>query len=357
MSAIHQALQKAEQHPSEPLTDLDYNPLASHSITPKQKSPNSWLYWALAILFIALVPVVLFWPTPATLKLAENEKEPSELAIAEVPQENNAESTLAETTVNQDNEQPLQATLEAPPELVSEPPAAAATTATTATTEVNQKAVTETIKTEEPPAETSVANTKPKATPEKSSAAAKSQPTIVNSVTNKPAASEPTQSNAASAQASDVVTVSAQHWQSKVETHIANGDIERAESVLKQWISASPNDDAPRIWLARIYISNNLYRPAETLINEVNSNEALALKGVIYEKTQRFMLAAEQFSELFNREPDSGRWLIMWAVNTENSGQQSRAIGMYKAFIDNFNYEDPQLVRFAQQRLQTLGGS
>lgn len=360
MSAIHQALQKAEHSPAEPLTDAYYNPLASNNAAPKPRDSKTLIYWVLAALFLLLVPVVLFWPLSEDEQGTETQGVASEISTPEVTPNGTNDNVLVLTQL-ETAEPP--AVLEAPEESIENATTPASDTEATAV-------VSKELPTTEPNASATLnseANTdvKPITQSEIETQPIKSAVQTTQNTTelNPTPASKPTQSitqaqpSESKAQNTDVVTASAQHWQSKVEAHIANGEIEYAEAVLKQWIGASPKDEAPRVWLARIYISNNLYRPAEALLNEISSSEALALKGVIYEKTQRFVLAAEQFSELFNREPDSGRWLIMWAVNTENSGQVSRAVGLYKAFINNFNYEDPQLVQFAQQRLQSLGGS
>jgi hypothetical protein len=344
MSAIHQALQRATNTPSEPLNQNDYNPLASNLGLPKKKAKGIILYWILAGAFLVLIPVVVFWPTAIQPTPVESQQALLDGPDLEQPESNNtallvesspveSEALVAADTPSKNDEPkpltPNNETIVSKSDTTNTPPASPAKTSLVSPPSSNE----------------TQPNTQPVVKPEPVV-----QKPIVAAVAKVP--EEPKTESSL-----DVVTVSAKHWQSKVEQHLADGNIEHAEAVLKQWIGGAPQDEAPRLWLARIYLSNQSYSSAEALLSQLESNEALALKGILFEKTKRYSLASAQFSELFEREPESGRWLLMWAVNTENSGKLARSLDLYQAFIRNFNYEDEALTTFAQQRIRALGGT
>ena len=144
-------------------------------------------------------------------------------------------------------------------------------------------------------------------------------------------------------------------WQQQVEQAVSVGAIEQAEAILKQWLGAAPNDPVPRIWLARIYIGNGFYRAAEPLLSNPTDSETKALLGLVYERTARPQLAAELFEELYRVSPENGRWLLFWAINSENSGQLAKSRTLYQTYLTLFGSEDETLTQFSQQRLTTIG--
>jgi tetratricopeptide (TPR) repeat protein len=144
-------------------------------------------------------------------------------------------------------------------------------------------------------------------------------------------------------------------WQQQVEQAVATGDMEQAEVVLKQWLGAAPNDPVPRGWLARIYMGKGLYLAAEPLLNNPVDTESQALLGLVYERTDRPRLAAELFEQLYRLNPKHGRWLLFWAINSENSGQLAKSRTLYQTYLTLFGSEDEALTRFSQQRLTSIG--
>jgi hypothetical protein len=346
MSAIHQALKQAQ---SDEPRHSSYNPLAD-KVTPRPKqTTNSYiLYWLLAGAFIALVPIVIFWPaanptSPATtspVRAAQVTLSNSNTVSEDITSADTIDTTSLNNTAPGVEEVAVVQALpvdviadpiaKPEPKVVIEPNQSVATRQDAASNPQAIKKVqiiSETIETEriqEPP----------------------KAPALVQPQTPTPSLSEPTQ----------IITVSAQKWQTTVEQHLARDELEQAEAVLKQWISASPKDESPRIWLARIYLSNNFYSSAEPLLTQLTSSEALALKGILYEKTKQYPLAVAQFSELFQRQPDNGKWLLMWAINSENSGKLAKSFDLYQTYVNSFRYEDADLTTFAQQRLNALEG-
>jgi tetratricopeptide (TPR) repeat protein len=153
-----------------------------------------------------------------------------------------------------------------------------------------------------------------------------------------------------------VIVQSKNLWQQQVQQAVAEGAIEQAEAILKQWLGAAPTDPVPRIWLARSYINNGFYRAAEPLLMTLTGSDANALLGLIYERTDRPQLAAKRFEALYQVNPENGRWLLFWAINSENSGQLAKSRSLYQTYLTLFELEDPALTQFSQQRLTTLGG-
>jgi hypothetical protein len=153
-----------------------------------------------------------------------------------------------------------------------------------------------------------------------------------------------------------VIVQSKSLWHQQVQQAMAEGAIEQAEAILKQWLGAAPSDPLPRIWLARIYIKNGFYLAAEPLLTNLSGSDAKALLGLIYERSDRPTLAAKLFEALYQVNPENGRWLLFWAVNSENSGQLAKSRSLYQTYLTLFELEDPALTQFSQQRLTTLGG-
>ena len=195
--------------------------------------------------------------------------------------------------------------------------------------------------------------TQPKTTiatkPQSSASTVRGTPSV-SAATTKVTTNSTTQST------SSVISPKSKIWQQNITTHIANGDIEKAEAELKQWIGASPNDTVPRVWLAKIYINNGFYQAAEPLINQSADKEAQALLGVVYERTNRPALAATMFEGLYRSHPSEGKWLLFWAVNAENSGQVAKSLVLYQNYLQVFSVEDVKLSQFAEQRVNTLQG-
>ena len=154
----------------------------------------------------------------------------------------------------------------------------------------------------------------------------------------------------------EVIVRSKNLWQQQVQQAVAEGAIEQAEAILKQWLGAAPNDPVPRIWLARIYINNGFYRAAEPLLTTLTGSDANALLGLIYERTDRPELAAKLFEALYQVNPENGRWLLFWAINSENGGQLAKSRSLYQTYLTLFDQEDAALTQFSQQRLTALGG-
>lgn len=153
-----------------------------------------------------------------------------------------------------------------------------------------------------------------------------------------------------------VIRQSQNNWKAQVEAHIAAGEIEQAEALLKTWISTIPDDSTARIWLAKIYINNGFLRAAEPLLKPINDTEAKALLGLIYERTNRPLPAATLFEELFRANPAEGKWLLFWAVNTENLGELAKSRTLYQNYLTLFSQNDANLTQFADRRLRALQG-
>jgi hypothetical protein len=153
-----------------------------------------------------------------------------------------------------------------------------------------------------------------------------------------------------------VIRKSQNNWQAQVENHIANGEIEQAEALLKTWIATVPSDSTARIWLAKIYMNNGFLRAAEPLLKPVKDAEAKALLGIIYERTNRPLAAATLFEELFRSDPTEGKWLLFWAVNTENTGELAKSRTLYQNYLTLFAQDDANLTQFAERRLRVLQG-
>lgn len=90
-------------------------------------------------------------------------------------------------------------------------------------------------------------------------------------------------------------------------------------------------------------------------MQSLESSEALALIGVVYERTERYAQAADLFEKLYRSQPFESQWLLFWAINSENSQQLAKARQLYQTYLEQFSQEDEALRQFAAQRLQIIG--
>lgn len=411
MSKIHQALQETSPSANRRQRQ-NFNPLATGG---SGKSGFKAGYSAVVLILLAAAALVLFWPvqpnqestpisshpqpatttqpaatTQAVPDLVTESTAPvaaasTPLATQEKPTEPEAAEQQAVTLVatqplaEQPSPEPTPSEAAIKPEqpAVEPAPAKAEDTAAKAVANVTP-AQKEPVTIEAVKAEPIA---KPEAKPEPApiTAIAASEPSIkpatVKQQTMQPALAKAAQPDATEAnsdqpeqaaaiaepqpveEAVAVIQKSQAKWQKDIQNHIVNGNISQAEVQLKQWIGAIPADPTPRIWLARIYINKGLHQAAEPVLSGLKDNtEANALLGIVYEKTNRPTLAANVFEQLYRNHPENNRWLLFWAVNSENSRELAIAKTLYQNYLERFASVDAALAQFAQSRLQALGG-
>lgn len=343
MSKLHKALQKSEDRSRQPLED-SFNPM-SIELKPTPKKPNNYIYWLVGGLCLIAIPVILLFPvekaaTPE-LPVAQLTTVPAETVPPEMP---------AAKIEPQPTPEPVTTTEPLPaPELLAKP-APAALPPTPSATQETVVAVEQRLAVIEPKVVEQSVNTTNEAQ------GTEQAKTPVKANTPAPA---PETANINDSHNGDttLTTTSRGVWLPKVEEAIADGELEVAEALLKQWLASTTDDETPRIWLARLYLTNGFYRAAEPLLANLTSVDALALQGLIYENTGRFAEAAARFEQLFRNDENNAQWLLLWAINAENDGQTTIALTLYQTFVNQFRFEDENWLRFAQQRLSELGGN
>ena len=348
VSTLHKALRSAET--SSVGAQLQFNPLSRPAA-----QPTGWWWYATALGLLALTVALLLWPTSKTVTVEIGDsnnasvERPSVLPPA-VPISSAKEnlSAIAQPLV-------MQRAVEQSAQLMP-------ITKPTAMAEVDSNAAQK-PQPEQPPQPEQKAHSKPQSTAQPVKTKPNTQPTFTatNEVTaaeNPKAVTSSALTQESTAAATPIVGIrqAINQWQQQVEGYLAAGEDERAEAVLKTWITAQPKNPQPRIWLARIYIHNGVYRSAEPLLRGLNSNDARALLGVIYERTNRPQVAMQTFEALYRAQPDNSRWLLFWAINSENAGQLANANALYQTYLQQFSADDPQLTSFAQQRLRSIRG-
>lgn len=361
MSVMHRALSRTKGDHAQ--QSSDYNPLAA---TTSQTSSSSRL-WLVSFGLLSAALLVVFWPERLRPddRLAAPESEPVAEFIDEVSR---AEPILQPATDSESRPTPdtVLATDESPVseetlELLLPEPSTTQPQASAPEPEPSEPDLEQTAERTNPD------DTAPSRMTDAPAASAETDTTAVTMV------SEPAQTESGSVStvtgAADVQPRSSDEgstiqkvreaevqWQNEIEGHLAAGRIEQAEALLKRWISARPKAETPRIWLAKIYINNQVYTAAEPLIRTIEANEAQALMGIVYERTGRHNEAARVFETLFQRQPEQSQWLLFWAVNTENSGELAKSRRLYQTYLQRFSLENESLRRFAAGRLQVLGG-
>ncbi|WP_028669212.1 tetratricopeptide repeat protein [Saccharospirillum impatiens] len=157
---------------------------------------------------------------------------------------------------------------------------------------------------------------------------------------------------------SSVASAAPQHAAKRqaIQTAIARGDLALAQQHLQSWITREPQLEEPRIWLAKVTLSQGGAEQAESLLIGLQSNEALGLRGLILEKTGRYSDAARVFEALTREEAGNPQWWLHWAINLENSGRLAEARLLYQTYLEQFSGHNARLTAFATERYRALAG-
>ncbi|MEX0623475.1 MAG: tetratricopeptide repeat protein [Saccharospirillum sp.] len=139
-----------------------------------------------------------------------------------------------------------------------------------------------------------------------------------------------------------------------MQAAIGQGNLAQAQRLLQSWIEREPRLDEPRIWLAKVYLSRGAMEDAETLLIGLQSTEALGLRGLVLEKTERYADAARVFEALARQEASSPQWWLHWAINLENSGRLTEARLLYQTYLEQFFSHNERLTAFATERYRAL---
>lgn len=157
---------------------------------------------------------------------------------------------------------------------------------------------------------------------------------------------------------SSVATAVPQHDAARraVQSAIGQGDLTQAQQLLQSWINREPALEEPRIWLAKVYLSRGARQEAEALLVGLESTEALGLRGLVLEQTERYADAARIFEALTRKEASNPKWWLHWAINLENSGRLAEARLLYQTYLEQFSSHNERLTAFATERYRALAG-
>lgn len=157
---------------------------------------------------------------------------------------------------------------------------------------------------------------------------------------------------------SSVATAVPQHDAARraVQSAIGQGDLTQAQQLLQSWINREPALEEPRIWLAKVYLSRGARQEAEALLVGLESTEALGLRGLVLEQTERYADAARIFEALTRKEASNPKWWLHWAINLENSGRLAEARLLYQTYLEQFSSHNARLTAFATERYRALAG-
>ena len=355
MSVIHKALREADDNRQQN-SKAQFNPLWK---TEKKTNP-SFLLYSVALLFFIGAIALFIWPTddtaltPTSLSNSTTSNEIDDEKVIEA----STTEAAAKTPVEIKETASLPAAVESLQIPESEPTGQVETASANESTPDESDELVNTSETQttaakpvQSLAERQTVKSEKSNTPAESSSRQTTQDT--------PSNIEPTRQNSSASNVANnqsVIRSATDQWQQQIEQHISNGEIEKAELILKQWISTQPRDATPRIWLAKIYVNNGFYQAAEPLVSDIKHPEAQGLLGIIYERTARPAQASNVFEALYRSAPEEGKWLLFWAINTENSGQLAKSTALYQNYIQVFSDDDVNLTAFASQRLKAIRG-
>ncbi|MEX1214620.1 tetratricopeptide repeat protein [Saccharospirillum sp.] len=340
---MHQALDR----PAAPgqASRSGYNPL-------RRNAPHSpMLWWSITGVALLVTLALLAWPTwrPATEPLIPARVQARPAAVSLPPQ-------LAANTVPAPTSEPEQAATMATP--VASPPQEISETnqtqAASAAENRNQAKQPETVPvvpepqgpgSEPPPPALADALPVPADNPPNAATEPVGEASRSAASTTRPAA-----------RSSSVATAVPQHdaVRQAVQAAIGQGNLAQAQRLLQSWIEREPRLDEPRIWLAKVYLSRGAMEDAETLLIGLQSTEALGLRGLVLEKTERYADAARVFEALARQEASSPQWWLHWAINLENSGRLTEARLLYQTYLEQFFSHNERLTAFATERYRAL---
>lgn len=362
MSLIHQALNRPE--PPERENQSQFNPMSR----PNRRGRALW-WWVTALASLATLTLLGYqgWQSLRNTP-------PVQESITQTPAANQAVARLSPPKeVAKPADPPPAPTVEQAPVIQSKP--------TNPPTEAPVQATPEPARPEPAPIEAPTpppqteAEVKP--TPEVAQPAPEAKPVAADAAPKEetpPEATHPEPTQTATVKATvkpvmetrDTETAASnpvrpaqnpdQNLETRVQHALDQGELERAESLLKGWIDRAPDAEMPRLWLAKIYLSSGLPEAADPLLNGLSSIEALGLRGLLLEKTGRYQDASRVFEHLTRREPETPGWWLHWAINQENSGQLAKARILYQTFLKEFSAFDASLTAFARERYQALEG-
>lgn len=349
MSAIHKALREADDNRQQN-SKAQFNPLWK----TEKKSNLSLPLYGVAVLFFVGAIALFAWPVDdvasttapptviSTTNVIDNVNDTNEVA-----EETNTPVALIETDSLPDAVDSLQVPESEPP-MKTEP-----TNSAVESTAVEQSELTTTTNKDQTNTAQEI-----KPLPAKRETVQQTSASTQASNTDRSPDIEPAKQTTVTSNQDNktVIRSTTDQWQQEIERHISKGEIEQAELILKQWISTQPRDATPRIWLAKIYVNNGFYQAAEPLISDIQHPEAQGLLGIIYERTSRPALASNVFESLYRSSPEQGKWLLFWAINSENSGQLAKSSALYQNYIQVFSDDDVNLTAFASQRLKAIRG-
>lgn len=145
-----------------------------------------------------------------------------------------------------------------------------------------------------------------------------------------------------------------QPWQDQVQAALADNNLTGAEQSLRAWIDSQPESAEPRIWLAKLLLSQQRLDAIGALLEQQDSIEARGLLALWHEKAGRPDQAVALFEQLSREQPTHGAWLLHWAINSENSGQLAQAVPLYHTYLNRFAADNPSLTAFARHRVRSL---
>lgn len=354
MSLIHRALDQPELPPGSQASG--YNPLGR----PPPATNRLW-WWITAVAVVASLAVLgLRWLEPRVPELPfGTAADPEPVAPAE---SGTSPSVPAASGPATEAARPIP-TLEPDRETRPETPALADAPAPSEPEPARQPEPTGDAppQTEPDPAPAPAADDPPEATatqPADSEATTTPAPRDSSPEPGAPPPAEPAARTAGPETGSvRIAGAQRQDRQRAVEAALDSDQVERAETLLRDWIRQSPDESLPRLWLAKIYLSNQRYTAADALLEGETDVEALGLRGLVLEKTARYNEAVRIYEHLTRREPDNPRWWLHWAINQENSGQLAQARDLYQTYLEQFSAYNTRLTAFARQRYQALEGN
>lgn len=134
---------------------------------------------------------------------------------------------------------------------------------------------------------------------------------------------------------------------------VNSGNVATAELLLKNAFEADPDSLALTLALARFWIKTADYRSALSVLQNSQDDDAMALRGLVYELQGDVSQAMQLYHLLAKAQSLPSSYQLRYAVLLENDGNVIAARQWYQEYLKQPDQENAARL-FAAQRLQQL---
>lgn len=138
--------------------------------------------------------------------------------------------------------------------------------------------------------------------------------------------------------------------------YYGKGEVRKAAEILQKGIALEPDNASLRLSLAKMLMKENQGAAALTVLSVLPNSasiEYVSLRAALAQKNKQDALALESYEILTNREPESGRWWLGFAIQQERAFNLEGAKYSYQQALNKFGLSN-QSQQFIRDRLTLI---